>query len=208
MQVVSLALPILSQGIPFLHMGSELLRSKSMERDSYDSGDWYNEVDFSYQGSAWNRGLPRQDKDGANWDLITEVVQSAGANADPTPSAIRYTNDQVQKLLSVRRDSPLFRLRTAEDVQDRLRFLNTGSNQIPGLIAFRLLDDTSRGLADLDTANDELVVVINASNSEQSLDTSLSGPFAVAADTSPGATASVSGGQFTVPALSVAVYAR
>ncbi|WP_375192406.1 pullulanase-type alpha-1,6-glucosidase [Marinobacter sp.] len=208
MQVVSLAVPILSQGIPFLHMGSELLRSKSMERDSYDSGDWYNEVDFSYQTSAWNRGLPRQDKDGANWDLITEVIQSAGANANPTPAAIAYTDAQIKELLALRRSSPLFRLQTAKDVQDRLSFLNTGSDQIPGLIAFSLLDDGSGNLAELDAANDELVVVINASNTEQTLGTSLAGPFLVAADTSPGTTANVSGGDFTVPALSVAVFAR
>ncbi len=208
MQVVSLAVPILSQGIPFLHMGSELLRSKSMERDSYDSGDWYNEVDFSYQTSAWNRGLPRQDKDGANWDLITEVIQSAGANANPTPAAIAYTDAQIKELLALRRSSPLFRLQTAKDVQDRLSFLNTGSEQIPGLIAFSLLDDGSGNLAELDAANDELVVVINASNTEQTLGTSLAGPFLVAADTSPGTTANVSGGDFTVPALSVAVFAR
>lgn len=208
MQVVSLAVPILSQGIPFLHMGSELLRSKSMERDSYDSGDWYNEVDFSYQTSAWNRGLPRQDKDGANWDLITEVIQSAGANANPTPAAIAYTDAQVKELLSLRRSSPLFRLQTAQDVQDRLSFLNTGSGQIPGLIAFRLLDDGTGGLAQLDAANDELVVVINASNGEQTLSTSLTGSFATPVDTSVGDGASASNGDFTVPALSVAVFAR
>ena len=207
MQVVSLAVPILSQGIPFLHMGSELLRSKSMERDSYDSGDWYNEVDFSYQSSAWNRGLPRQDKDGSNWDLITEVIQSAGANAVPTPEAISYTNAQVQKLIGVRKDSPLFRLQTAEAIQNRLRFLNTGTGQIPGMIGYSLLDDNSNGLADLDAVNDEIVVVINASNSTQILNTALTGAFAVLADTSPTNTASASGGDFSVPALSVGVFA-
>lgn len=46
MQAVSLATAVLGQGVPFVHMGSELLRSKSMQRDSYDSGDWYNRVDF------------------------------------------------------------------------------------------------------------------------------------------------------------------
>ncbi|GBO90066.1 pullulanase-type alpha-1,6-glucosidase [Marinobacter salsuginis] len=208
MQVVSLAVPILSQGIPFLHMGSELLRSKSMERDSYDSGDWYNEVDFSYQSSAWNRGLPRQDKDGSNWDLITEVIQSAGAGAAPTPEAIAYTNQQVRELLTVRRDCPLFRLQTAEAIQNRLRFLNTGTGQIPGVIGYSLLDDTSNGLPDLDAANDEIVVVINASNSTQTLSTGLSGTFAVMADTSPTETASASGGDFSVPALSVGVFTR
>ncbi|MCG6322290.1 DUF3372 domain-containing protein, partial [Vibrio alginolyticus] len=46
MQIVGLAPVLLGQGVPFLHMGSELLRSKSMARDSYDSGDWVNRVDF------------------------------------------------------------------------------------------------------------------------------------------------------------------
>src|SRR5690554_4088179 len=208
MQVVALALPVLSQGIPFLHMGSELLRSKSMERDSYDSGDWYNEVDFSYQSSAWNRGLPRQDKDGANWDLITEVITSAGSNANPSSTAIAYTRDQVMSLLRVRKNSALFRLETADDIKHRLTFLNTGPNQIPGLIAFSLLDDGTDGLSDLDPANDELVVVINASNSTQTLNNAPAGNFTVTADTSPDQAAMASGGEFSVPALSVAVFAR
>lgn len=49
MQAVSLATAVLGQGVPFVHMGSELLRSKSMQRDSYDSGDWYNRVDLANQ---------------------------------------------------------------------------------------------------------------------------------------------------------------
>ena len=208
MQVVGLAVPILSQGIPFLHMGSELLRSKSMERDSYDSGDWYNDVDFSFQASAWNRGLPRQDKDGSNWDLITEVITSAGSHADPTPATISYTRDQVLELLRVRKESPLFRLQTAEDIKNRLSFLNTGSQQIPGLIAFSLLDDGTAGLRELDDANNEIVVVINASNTTQTLNHTLDGDFSVRADTSPAQSAAADAGEFLVPGLSVAVFAR
>ena len=208
MQVVGLAVPILSQGIPFLHMGSELLRSKSMERDSYDSGDWYNEVDFSFQASAWNRGLPRQDKDGSNWDLITEVITSAGSHANPTPATISYTRDQVLELLRVRKESPLFRLQTAEDIKNRLSFLNTGSQQIPGLIAFSLLDDGTAGLPELDPANNEIVVVINASNTTQTLNHTLEGDFSVRADTSPAQSAAADAGEFLVPGLSVAVFAR
>jgi hypothetical protein len=33
-----LALITLSQGIPFIHAGDDLLRSKSLDRDSYNSG--------------------------------------------------------------------------------------------------------------------------------------------------------------------------
>ena len=38
---------VLAQGVPFVHAGEDLLRSKSMDRNSYDSGDWFNRVDFS-----------------------------------------------------------------------------------------------------------------------------------------------------------------
>lgn len=34
------------QGIPFFHAGEELLRSKSLDCDSYNSGDWFNRCDF------------------------------------------------------------------------------------------------------------------------------------------------------------------
>lgn len=32
------ALVVLSQGVPFIHAGDDLLRSKSLDRDSYKSG--------------------------------------------------------------------------------------------------------------------------------------------------------------------------
>jgi len=206
MQVIGLSLPILSQGIPFIHMGSELLRSKSMERDSYDSGDWYNEVDFSYQETAWNRGLPRQDKDGANWDLITEIISQF--ETGPTATEINYTREQVEELLSVRNQSELFRLQTAEQVNARLNFHNTGADQLPGVILFSLDDGPDNGLADLDSDINQIVVVINGTSSEQSMSTSLSGTFTVMADTSPAENAASASGTFIVPGLSVAVFSK
>ncbi|MGM0774321.1 MAG: pullulanase-type alpha-1,6-glucosidase [Pseudomonadota bacterium] len=206
MQVVGLSVPILSQGIPFIHMGSELLRSKSMERDSYDSGDWFNEVDFSYQDTAWNRGLPRQDKDGANWDLITEIISQF--ETGPTAREINYTREQVEKLLSVRNESELFRLQTAEEIGERLNFHNTGTDQLPGVILFSLDDGPDNGMTDLDSNVDQIVVVINSTGSEHSLDTSLTDSFTVMADTSPNESAAVTSGTFTVPGLSVAVFSR
>lgn len=206
MQVVGLAVPILSQGIPFIHMGSELLRSKSMERDSYDSGDWYNEVDFSHQQTGWNRGLPRQDKDGANWDLINEIIATSGANANPTPDDIAYTLAQVHKLLMARKQSGLFRLRTAADIQARLAFHNTGPDQVPGVVAFSLDDE---GFAeDLDAAADELMVIINASGQPQSINTGSADTYTVRLQTRDDENPTHSGGEFTVPALSITVFQR
>ena len=48
----------LGQGIPFFHAGDELLRSKSLDRNSYNSGDWFNKLDFTYQSNNWGVGLP------------------------------------------------------------------------------------------------------------------------------------------------------
>ncbi|VTN14132.1 Pullulanase precursor [Raoultella terrigena] len=56
MQAVSLATVMLGQGIAFDQQGSELLRSKSFTRDSYDSGDWFNRVDYAMQDNTLTSG--------------------------------------------------------------------------------------------------------------------------------------------------------
>ena len=43
---LALATVMLSQGRPFVHAGDDLLRSKSLDRDSYNSGDWFNRCVF------------------------------------------------------------------------------------------------------------------------------------------------------------------
>lgn len=47
MQKLSLAIVLTSQGIPFLHAGSEFLRSKKGVENSYHSPDSINEIDWS-----------------------------------------------------------------------------------------------------------------------------------------------------------------
>jgi hypothetical protein len=85
-------------------------------------------------------------------------------------------------VLAIRKSSPLFRLRTAEEVQERLRFYNTGPGQAPGLIAFGLFDENRRGHHgagrhddddddddDGDHSSELVVVLINAAPETQSL---------------------------------------
>ena len=36
------AILALGHGVPLFHAGDEVLRSKSLDRDSYNSGDWFN----------------------------------------------------------------------------------------------------------------------------------------------------------------------
>ena len=42
MNTLSLATTALAQTPSFWHAGADLLRSKSLDRNSYDSGDWFN----------------------------------------------------------------------------------------------------------------------------------------------------------------------
>ena len=160
LQLVALSVPLFSQGLPFIHLGSDILRSKSMQRDSYDSGDWFNAVDFSYQDNNWNKGLPRADKDGDNWPLIRQVI--ADPHARPSAADIVAAKRRFLELLTIRSDSPLFQLDSAREVQRRLQFHNTGPEQQPGVIAFSLADGPRDG-RDLDRRYQSLMVVLNAS---------------------------------------------
>ncbi|PSW16022.1 DUF3372 domain-containing protein [Photobacterium rosenbergii] len=168
MQAVSLSTAMLGQGMPFTHMGSELLRSKSMQRDSYDSGDWYNLVDFTLQDNNWDKGLPRKDKDGDNYDLIQEVITSAGDNAKPSREDMADMVEYFKELALLRKSYPLISLGKGEEVKKRVDFHNTGRSQTPGLIVMSIDNGTASG-ADFDSRVDGLVIVINASNTEQEI---------------------------------------
>ena len=163
-QNIAIAIPLMSQGIPFLQMGGDFLRSKSMDQDSYDSGDWFNFVDFTMQTSNFAVGLPLADKNRANWTAIGQILLDP--NAKPEPEQISFASQVFKEFLSVRAGSPLFRLTTAQDVIDRVGFHNIGKGQTQGLIVMSL--DDGIGLTDLDPAYDALVVVINGTSQQQS----------------------------------------
>ncbi|MFC4158142.1 pullulanase-type alpha-1,6-glucosidase [Chitinimonas lacunae] len=135
-QIVSLSLVALGQGVPFFHAGDDLLRSKSLDRDSYNSGDWFNRIDWGYQHNNWAVGLPPREKNGDNWAVMKPLL------ADPAlqvgPGAIAFTRDAFRDLLRLRQSTPLFRLRSAEAIKSRLSFPAAGPGQAPGLIAMRL----------------------------------------------------------------------
>src|SRR6185295_5052879 len=61
-QNLGIALIGLGQGIPFFHAGADLLRSKSLDRDSFNSGDWFNKIDWTYASNNWGVGLPSAEK--------------------------------------------------------------------------------------------------------------------------------------------------
>lgn len=164
MQLLALAVPALAQGVPFFHAGGEILRSKSMDADSYDSGDWFNRVDWTLSINHWGMGLPPADKNRERWPQIRERLRRA--DLAPGREEIALAFGAFRDLLAVRRSSPLFRLRDAADVQARLGFLTHGPAQPPGVIAMAL-SDAVEGAPDLDPRWERIVVVFNATLEER-----------------------------------------
>jgi pullulanase/glycogen debranching enzyme len=163
-QNVGLSTVLLGQGVPFMHAGSDLLRSKSFDRDSYNSGDWFNKLDFTYQANNFGVGLPVASKNQENWPIMQPLL----ANPDLMPGSadIQFSAALYQELLQIRRSSPLFRLQTAADIQARVAFHNTGPGQLPGLIVMSLSDLVE---PDLDPNCELVVSLINANDDEQTI---------------------------------------
>jgi pullulanase/glycogen debranching enzyme len=135
-QNLATSLVVLAQGIPFLHAGQDMLRSKSLDRNSYDSGDWFNQLDFSLRSNGWGRGLPPKQDNTASWPV--QRVLLADSRIAVGPEQIRAAAAHTREMLAIRGSSPLFRLRTAEEIAQRLSFHNLGPTQIPGLIVMSL----------------------------------------------------------------------
>jgi len=118
------ALTAFSQGVAYLHAGVELMRSKSGDRNSYDSGDWFNRIDWTLRDNGWGAGLPPERENAGFWPHLKPLL--ADPMIKPTPEHIRFVRDASLDLLRIRAGTPLLRLRTADQVNQRLRFFNTG----------------------------------------------------------------------------------
>jgi pullulanase len=135
-QLLGAALVAFSQGIAYYHAGMEVLRSKSMDRNSYDSGDWFNRIDWTLSDNHFGSGLPPAWDNGEVWPLMRPLL--ANPAIKPTPAEIRWMRDGFLDLLRIRSSSTLFRLRSADDVSQRLRFRNTGPDQLPTVLVGQL----------------------------------------------------------------------
>jgi len=135
-QVMGMSLVTLGQGIPFYQAGDDLLRSKDMDQNSYDSGDWFNKIDWSGQTANWGIGLPIASQNQGQWPIMTPLLSNPAYT--PLPANIAYSEAAFSELLQIRYSSDLFRLPTFQEVQQNLSFLNTGPSQIPGLIVMKL----------------------------------------------------------------------
>ena len=138
MQLQSLAFTLFAQGIPFMQMGVELLRSKSFLRDSFNYGDWFNRVDFTEHTNYYDSGLPPAAKDAANWPLIKTLLKKNQGRDHVNAVQIRFSNAVFKEMLQIRTSSSLFKLTSAHAIIHQLSFLNTGAHQQSGLIVMKL----------------------------------------------------------------------
>lgn len=163
-QMLGAALVAFSQGVAYFHAGQDILRSKSMDRNSYDSGDWFNRLDWNYRSNHFGAGLPpKQDnfgKDGRDWALARERLSDP--SIAPGPTEIAWARDVFRDLLEIRASTPLLRLPSGAEIKARVSFPGSGAGQNPVLVAMRI---DGHGLPGFKAA----LVLINVAPTAQAL---------------------------------------
>ncbi|MGW3357227.1 pullulanase-type alpha-1,6-glucosidase [Streptomyces bungoensis] len=199
MQVLAMATAALSQGPSLSQAGTDLLRSKSLDRNSFDSGDWFNAIHWNCaDGNGFGRGLPMAADNQSKWDYARPLLAGVKVGCPQITGASAAYRD----LLRIRTTERAFSLGTAAQVQDRLSFPLSGKDETPGVITMRLGD---------------LVVVFNATpeKQEQRIAALAGEHYRLHPVQAKGADPVVrtaaftpESGTFTVPARTVAVFTR
>ncbi|MFE9168260.1 pullulanase-type alpha-1,6-glucosidase [Streptomyces kebangsaanensis] len=199
MQVLAMATAALSQGPALSQAGTDLLRSKSLDRNSYDSGDWFNAIHWDCaDGNGFGRGLPMAADNESKWPYAKPLLTTVKVGCPQIQGASAAYRD----LLRIRTTEKEFSLATAAQVQERLSFPLSGKDETPGVITMTLGD---------------LVVVFNATpERQQQRVAALAGahyrlhPVQAAGADPVVKTSSYTAatGTFTVPARTVAVFGK
>ena len=150
---LALGLTLLSQGVPFIEGGSELLRSKSGDVDGYDSGDWFNHISYDFNDNNWGKGLPPSFKNYNDWSFWSPRL--ADTNMKPTTKDVESNLMLFKSLLKVRQDSTLFNNKNAREAMQTVKFLESN------------LDETGMIGMQLKNQNEEMLVFFNVNNSEK-----------------------------------------
>ena len=161
-QTLALSIVALAQGISFFTEADDLLRSKDMDADSFNSGDWFNRIDWRGEISNWGTGLPPAQQNQARWNIERPLLRNPALK--PTPADMHLAEAVFAEFLRIRSSSPLFRMHTAQQIASSLHFIDTSANSIPGVIAYLLKSkDDSGGLYR------QVLVVINATTEQQAI---------------------------------------
>jgi pullulanase/glycogen debranching enzyme len=158
MQVLGLATATFAQGVSFVTGGSDRLRSKSLDKNSYNSGDWFNQIRWDCAtGNGFGTGLPPAVDNQSRWPYAQPIL--ANPALKPDCAAINLATQRYEELLEIARSSPLFSLTTAAQVQSCVSFPLSGAAETPGVITMKLTGPDPRWKS--------IVVVFNATPTTQ-----------------------------------------
>jgi pullulanase len=132
-QLLGNAVVALSQGTAYFHAGTDTLRSKSLDRNSYDSGDWFNKLDWTYTDNNFGVGLPPSRDNNSSWSTMQPLLGNSALK--PAAGDIAWMRDAFRDLMKIRASTSLLRLKTADDIKSRLTFYNLGGTQLPTVLA-------------------------------------------------------------------------
>ncbi len=108
MDKLAAAIVILSQGVPFIQLGQDFLRTKPKVFKTHETA---NETNI-YDGNSWNApdetNMIRWDEKKKNLDVFS----------------------YYKALIALRKSSPLFRMRTSEELDEHLFFHDNGDDVI------------------------------------------------------------------------------
>ncbi|MEV8475519.1 pullulanase-type alpha-1,6-glucosidase [Streptomyces sp. NPDC051173] len=199
MQVLAMATAALSQGPALSQAGTDLLRSKSLDRNSFDSGDWFNAIHWDCaDGNGFGRGLPPAADNAAKWPYARPLLADPALRPGCPP--MEAASAAYRDLLRIRTTEKAFSHTTAAGVQTDLAFPLSGKDETPGVITMRL---------------GSLLVVLNATPDRraQQLPTLAGTPYTLhpiqAAGSDPvvkSASYDRTSGTLTVPGRTVAVF--
>lgn len=172
MQAISLATVFFGQTPAFDQHGSYALRTKFFENDSYNTGDYSNwtplfgDVHNRAKGADQDVVLVNYEKDASDWSTVIYNTLLKGSNVkksysiDTTALQNTYLN-----MLNLRRDLKDFvSLGDASKIKNQVKFLNTGTEQVPGVIAMAI--DGAGATIDYEDGNkvSSVVFFLNAGN--------------------------------------------
>jgi pullulanase-type alpha-1,6-glucosidase len=208
MQVLSLSTVLLGQGVGFTTAGSERLRSKSLDRNSYNSGDWFNQIRWSCaDGNGFGAGLPPKPDNEGKWPYARPLL--ADPDLVPGCAAIDLASARYQELLRIRTTSRLFSLGSAAEVQRRVAFPLSGPQETPGVLTMTISDGSLRPGAVTVIFNATPAAATQTMPALRGADIGLHPILRNSVDpVARQATFTAGTGTFTVPARTVAVFVR
>ena len=171
---LGMALVGLAQGIPFFHAGDDILRSKSFDKNSFNSGDWFNKLDWTcdwfnkldwtYQTNNYAVGLPQAGDNQGDWATWPRFWSTRRSSQDSLRfmrliSISRISSESANPVLS-------FGCRPGDEVKQRVKFYNTGTAQQPAFIVMAISDKLGRRL---DRNVKSIVVLFNVDKTAKTI---------------------------------------